>query len=464
MRKNFWIAGAIALAVIFATSARPVLATNANGNNGNIAGAAGVVIDANGVLKKNFVADQTGQLTKNAMAAARANLNANVAKNSTLRKISLNRLEAALKEILDSGKQPTAEMRNLAGLTRVQYVFYYPDTKDIVVAGPAEGWAADLAGRVRGIESGRPTIPLEDLIVALRAFAPKGKDANVVGCSIDPTKEGLANMQQTLTRLGSRATPNDTAMIVDALKQAMGLQNVTINGVSDKTHFAQVLVEADYRMKLIGIGLEPPPAKMTTYIQAVSSTGGSRNALQRWYFVPEYECVRVSDDKNAMELVGEGVKLVAADEAVLPNGVRQGNGNVDKASRTFVDSFTKSYPKLAVASPVYAQLRNCIDLVVAAAFIKKQEYYQKSGWTANVLLDEQKVPVETLAAPKHVETAVNSVWKGQTLMTPVGGGVHIEGKEALTSSNLLEDKDEKVKKAHKSIKLDSLANGQWWWD
>ena len=37
-------------------------------------------------------------------------------------------------------------MQFLAGLTRVRYVFYYPETKDIVLAGPAEGWAADAAG------------------------------------------------------------------------------------------------------------------------------------------------------------------------------------------------------------------------------------------------------------------------------------------------------------------------------
>ena len=42
----------------------------------------------------------------------------------------------------------------------------------------------------------------------------------------------------------------------------------------------------------------------------------SRNALQRWYFVPDYQCVRVSEDNLAMELVGDGVKLVGEDELV----------------------------------------------------------------------------------------------------------------------------------------------------
>ena len=41
---------------------------------------------------------------------------------------------------------------------------------------------------------------------------------------------------------------------------------ITVNGVSPKTHFAQVMVEADYRMKLIGIGLETPPVRLVSYV------------------------------------------------------------------------------------------------------------------------------------------------------------------------------------------------------
>ncbi len=32
-------------------------------------------------------------------------------------------------------------MRHLAGLTRLKYVFCYPESGDIVIAGPAEAWA-----------------------------------------------------------------------------------------------------------------------------------------------------------------------------------------------------------------------------------------------------------------------------------------------------------------------------------
>ena len=46
--------------------------------------------------------------------------------------------------------------------------------------------------------------------------------------------------------------------------------------------------------------------------------------LQRWYFTPNYDCVRVADDDLAMELVGQGVKLIGASELVAADGRQVG--------------------------------------------------------------------------------------------------------------------------------------------
>ena len=129
-------------------------------------------------------------------------------------------------------------MRYLAGLQRVRYVFYYPDSKDIVLAGPAEGWVPDPAGRIVGLTSGRPVVQLQDLVVALRAFPPGGRPTPLIGCSIDPTQEGLAAMQQFSAqhRLAGHAR-RARRPIVEGLRNSLGLQTVSINGVSPKTPF-----------------------------------------------------------------------------------------------------------------------------------------------------------------------------------------------------------------------------------
>jgi hypothetical protein len=252
--------------------------------------------------------------------------------------------------------------------------------------------------------------------------------------------------------------------IVHGLRTSLGMQGIRVGGVPAATHFAQVLVEADYRMKLIGIGIEKPPIKMASYVDRANPAMVSKNALQRWFFVPDYECVRVTDDFMGMELVGNGVKLVGEDQVVLRDGSRATNAKGNKASQAFVTTFTEKYDQIAARVPVFAQLRGCIDLAVAAAFIQQQDYYGKSGWEARHFGDEARCPVETHNVPVQVETSVTAIWKGGRLMTPVGGGVHIEPTQALSRSNMQVDDEGKLAEARAGIKLDKLAKDQWWWD
>ena len=427
-------------------------------------GAAGVLVDAEGLLRTHVVRDPTGRLTRQRLAEAKATLNPDIARPSELRKVSLNRLEAAIADLQSRGAGFTDEMKYLAGLTRVQYVFYYPETNDVVIAGPAEGYIENLTGRMVGMVTGRPVIELQDLVVALRAFPPTGNMTDVISVSIDPTQEGLHRMQQYLARIGGRAFPGDTARIVNGLRRSLGRQTVSIRGVAPQTHFAQVLVEADYRMKLIGIGLEKPPVRFKSYVARANPSSVSRNALQRWFFVPDYESVRVSEDDLAMELVGDGVKLVGQNETVKEDGGRVDSVRVDRASQLFVQAFTSHYSAMADRLPVFAQLRNMIDLAVAAAFIQQKDYYGQAGWTMDLFSEEQLFPLETYEAPTHVDTAVNAIWKGRRLMTPIGGGVHIQPLKALDSENLLVDEEGTVQSQYQAVYTDNLSPDQWWWD
>jgi len=423
----------------------------------------GVLVDAQGVLHNEAYDDQP-QLVRERAIAARVKFGKQLGATSKLRKISLQRLEAALKARLDQKQPPSEEMAYLAGLTRLQYVFYYPESKDIVLAGPAEAWALDPAGRARGIETGWTTLELQDLIVALRAYPPDKPGVGVILISIDPRPEGLAAMQQFIRESGPNIEPGDADAIADGLRQSLGMQNIRVQGIAPNTHFAQVLIEADYRMKLIGIGLERPPVKMVVYVDKANPSTISRNAMERWWFVPHYRCVRVTNDETGMQLEGNGVRLACEHEVVTQTGARVVSSKGNKASELFVTSFTAKYPELAIATPVYAQLRNCVDLAIAAAFIQKHDYYGKAGWRQGLFGDEAAFPVQTYNTPKQTETVVATIWRGNKLMTPVGGGVQLHPPKALDAENLLPDDAGKVVKTRDEIHLDQLAPGQWWWD
>jgi hypothetical protein len=284
-----------------------------------------------------------------------------------------------------------------------------------------------------------------------------------VYCSIDPTQDGLARMQQFLNEVGRQIGPGDEQFIVEGLRESLGLQVISIGGVPASTHFAQVLVEADYRMKLIGIGLEEPPVDIRSYVALANPAAVARNAMQRWYFVPDYQRIKVSEDGFAAEFVGLGVKLVGEDEVVSEHGGRAAAGAQSRASLQFTRSFTEHYGELAQVAPVYAQLRNCIDMLVAAAFIAKHDLYGQADLDLGALGDESRFAVETYNAPTQVASAVNSMWKGRRLMTPVGGGVEIRAGLAVDDASLIED-DGSVAEARSAVTISDLPAGQWWWD
>ncbi len=436
---------------------------NNNNNNNNGGGAvAGVSIDAQGVLR---VMQPNRRMTMQKMMAARQNLSQQIARPSKMRKVSLTRLEAAISEKLAHGEAVDSDMAALAGLTRLEYVFVYPDSGDIVIAGPAEGYAQDSVGRTVGIQSGQPTLLLDDLVIALRAFSPQADSVGTISVSIYPTEEGLVRLREAVAQLANRYRgPGDIPVVLQTFKQSLGNNIVTIKGVPAGTHFAHVLTEADYRMKLIGIGLEKPPVPgIISYASQLDANAGP-NALVRWFFVPDYESITTNSDRTAIRLSGQGLKLVGENEVVKSDGTRVSSQRENRASKRYTTSFTKHFAKAAEADPVYGQLRNLVDLSIAAAFIKQEDFYQQVDWDLGVLGSEDSLSVATLPEPRQVENAINAIVKGRRLITPIGGGVAIQPKRALMDENIKSETDGKIASRREATTVEGLADGQWWWD
>ena len=149
--RTRWIA--LALAALFSLSlfARSAIAQDTGtGDTIGAGNTSGVAVDAEGVLRQTTVADPTGALARQRVQEALSRLDRNVARPSKLRKISLTRLERELAKRIAAGEGADDVMRNLAGLTRVQYVFCYPDSGDVVIAGPAEAWGVAPSDRMLG--------------------------------------------------------------------------------------------------------------------------------------------------------------------------------------------------------------------------------------------------------------------------------------------------------------------------
>ncbi|HEY5312111.1 MAG TPA: DUF1598 domain-containing protein, partial [Pirellulales bacterium] len=226
----------------------------------------GVKIDPEGLLRNATEADANTLLEFRKLSLQE--IPGDLKRPAALRKVSLRRLEAALEARQKAGQPLDDAMRYLAGLQRIRYVFVYPEQNDIVIAGYAESWKLDARGNTVGASTGRAVMLLDDLVVALRTVRA---GAGEMSCSIDPTPEGLARLQTYVARLRGIEDPQREAQ---AIEQLLAPQTISISGVAPSTHFARVLVAADYRMKRLGMKLDPSPIPgLPSYVDMIRSGG-----------------------------------------------------------------------------------------------------------------------------------------------------------------------------------------------
>jgi hypothetical protein len=411
----------------------------------------GVSINADGVLSKIHV-DELNELKRHRQAAFLAV--PGQLKDSALRKVSLRQMEAAVAEQRKNGTPISDELRYLAGIQRIQYVFVYPDRGDIVIAGPAEGWKLNALGEVVGLTTNRPVLLLDDLLVALRSI--EGAQSTGILCSIDPTPAGLARAAQLSQRLTNPGADIDP--ILGRLEEAMGRQTITVKGVPADSHFARVLVAADYRMKRIAMGFEPSPvAGLPNYLDMVKAAARRpANMYPRWWLEPNYESILADADGLAYEFRGAGVKAMTEDQMVSATGGRKASGKTDPRAEKWAALFTEHYDELSTKDPVFGQLRNCIDMAVLAALINRENLTEKAGWSMPLLVSSD-LPVEQYHAPREVDSQASAVAKGGAWVLSVSGGVMINPWQPLA---------EPVRKPE----LDAVraqadqAHDHWWWN
>ncbi|HEX3725776.1 MAG TPA: DUF1598 domain-containing protein [Pirellulales bacterium] len=412
----------------------------------------GVSIDAQGVVT-NVRLDELNQL-KLARQQAFQPVNGDL-KGAALRKVSLRQLEAAIAEHRKHGTPIPDEMRYLAGLQRIQYVFVYPQTNDIVLAGPGEGWKLNGQSEVVGAVTNRPVLLLDDLLVALRAIDAAQQSG--ITCSIDPTSEGLGRLQSLLKNV--HQIDGDPEPIADDIRKSVGPQTITVRGVPESSHFARVLVAADYRMKRLAMALDESPIHgLPSFLQMMKGSGkGARSLMPRWWLEPDYDAIVKDADGLAWELPRGSVKAMTEEEFMAAGGQRVRSGQMNPLAKKWADNMTAHYEELSTRDSIFGQLRNCMDLAVVAALISKEHLTEKCGWSMPLLMDAE-LPVESYFAPRQVDSQTSLMQKGTNWIISVSGGVQLAPWQMLdrtTAGANLEAPREKAAAGH---------SGRWWWN
>lgn len=433
--------------------------------------AAGVFVDPSGTLKKI----KTEKIKGSAKFREQAQVDSGNRKatwKSELRKISLTRLEKAAQTLAAQGKPVDATMRNMAGIYEIKYLMMFPETGDIVIAGPAGPWEMNEENRPVNAETGKPVLQLDDLVVCLRnAWENNGK----FGCSITPRKDNLVSTKQFLA-----STKLKGKRWAEGIRDALGQQDVEVFGIDSQTHAARVLVEADYRMKLLGMGLETTIPGVPSYLDRIKlNADGSTQPMDvvRWWFTLNYDDIVADSDRTTFTFNGTGVKVLSENEFISDAGDRIHTGKSNGPTEGFARDFTKHFDELAAKYPVYRQLKNVFDLALVANLIRDQDLPGKTEWHRTFFGSEDSGNPDRLTyqvRKDRTATQVDSVLNDKILkfrknsstikhhIVGVSGGISYNVHDII-STGLKADVDGVLAKKSKLAKPEATEVA-WWWD
>ena len=427
---------------------------NQGGGGGNQGGGVGGIrIDTAGLVQQAILRPASLRDQRIELLRAAKNLPAELNRSSALRKVSLRELDREAGRLLQNGQPIPDEMTALAGLTRIDMICFANEGRDVIIAGPAEGFARQRDGRVVGIDSGRPVLCLDDLLVAIRSV----NDRVSVGCSFDPDPGRLVKTQQMLRQ---NTTANNLADAERGFKETgdvLGNWSVRVLGVPEDSRMAVAMVEADFVLKRLTTGAEKSGVRGFRSHLAMMKPG--EDSLRRWWFSPLYDSIERNEDSTVFQLAGPRLQVSAQEELVDAAGNRSDAPVTHVSLEDYAQQFTTRIPALVQKHQALAHLQNLVDLLFATALIRNGQSTGSVAWTAGVLADTQRLPTESWSVPRETPSVVTVRSAGlRTVIGLIAGGVVITPERLLSQ----------IRQSDNAHQLQEFASqesaGRWWWD
>jgi hypothetical protein len=276
-------------------------------------------------------------------------------------------------------------------------------------------------------------------------------DENPITCTIDATAEGLARFRASKTP-ATDGSPEALARLREQTVKLIGLQRVGTSGVPADSRFALAMVEADYQMKRLALGVDRAAGVTTAAAERAQADGAADKSIyRRWWFTADADGVAANETRDVFRFSLASIKLNAERMTIGADGKLTGNGLAEDA---YAKSFNANLAKLEARFSSLADLHNLMDVALAAGLIKHRG---APAWLkSSALLDPKRLPTPRYVAPKQTEPLVQLVGSagGVTIAT---GGVDVHPTEAAQAIQAKPSADVKPPSAT------SASNG-WWGD
>jgi hypothetical protein len=416
----------------------------------------GVMIDPDGNVRAATEAEQREMAA--VVKAAIGNLEGDLAQPTDKRVVSLTKLQAALRELHETGRRMDDETAFLAGLQRVEYVVVDEENHDLLLVGPAEPWEVRADGTVVGKQSGGSVLRLDDLVAAFRSVEQARQDGGI-RCSIEPTDEGRLRLQGFLKNVKLRPGQNP-AFLEAGMREAFGPQMITLAGVATDSRFARTLVAADFEMKRIAMALTPSPVGgLPSYLEIARNKKQSSAQSPRWWMACNYDAVARDPEGQVWKISGQGVKTMTEEDIVAADGSVKSDGRQDPLALKWADTMTQQYEALSKERPVFRDLRNAMDLAVVATLITQEQLDRRSGIDLNVIRGgDSLIETASYSLPKSLNPQCSFIHGRAGWTVTASGGVSIN------AFGIVENQVEQPELQTLVSVRETEESERWWWN
>jgi hypothetical protein len=307
------------------------------------------------------------------------------------RALSLKELQKAVQVDLKNDKKPNA-IQFLCGLKTIEGFLIDRKNHDLLIIGKD----ADTM----------PPLLLNDFIIALRCAWKKYVADNMFtppGCSIDPSPNLISRLKEIEARITAEESSSKWKNYKDEYELACKQpQTVRVLGMPFNTHFASVLVKADYGMKRLVDGSDSIDIPGVVDLYALNSydmrqamlaqTDAAKPAstLNRFWFKPDQ--FHFIEQRDLVILDKCEISLLTEEQHLTKNNEIAGNGRTDPFAEKVADCFTTYYTYIAQKRPIYRQLKELMRMYIVLEAIYNKDAEMKADLQLDYLLDAYHVP------------------------------------------------------------------------
>lgn len=354
---------------------------------------------------------------------------------SPYRALSLSALQTAIRSCPQT-ESCSQEVLQLGDLKRIIGVVSDESTGDLILLGET---APDL-----------PPLYLDDFVVALRNvwlnYAPLKGDVYQYthpGCSIDPNADVIRKLEAIEQQIHRAPLGSVERHIAEWRRVCEQPQGVSVLGIPFNSRFASTMVAADYDMKTLADGTNPPDVPSFAGItEMISQTArrelaGGRpvsvhsSGMNRFWFYPGD--LLLEEDQGITAIKQCPVRLLTERMYLSAGGKMAGTNTTDEHAQVFADNVTALYDKIASHRRVYRELENLFRFVAVANIIKHSyspSYPRfKSDFLAGYRLSEKQVqttlPGRHAVKEMHHREDTDRGYRMFHLWIPSCGGVDI---------------------------------------